>query len=132
MKKVIFLIFITILTGCANNKVVDFQESENVKYINENKSDISSVIVHKITSEINECYSADIEEAYKAINNIEIIKKTNISVTDDYLSYRFIFNGGEEKSISFEAKYLNYNNKNYIIDNFPAVILSEENIVKCE
>lgn len=131
MKKVFVILIMILLSGCSKKELLDFQEISEMEYINENKSAISSVVVHKTTLGSNDCYSIDIEEAYQIINEIEIIKKSNISVTDDYLSIIFEFNDEIEKTISFEGKYLVNNNKNYEINNFPQIELMKENIIEC-
>lgn len=130
MKKIILIISLLLVSGCSFNKI-NFQEFEEVKYLNDYKDNISSVIVHKTTLGSNDCYNIDIEKAFISINNIEIEKKSNISVTDDYLSYIFNFNDDTDITFSFEGKYLHYKDNNYKIDNFKIVDLNEENIVEC-
>ncbi len=134
MKKKILFIAVALIsiTGCKTKDLLSFQDIQEIKYINENKASISSIVVHKTTLASNDCYKVDVEEAYKIINNIKIIKKSNIFVTDDYLSYIFIFNDETKKSVYFEGKYLVTNKESYNIENFPQIELKEKNIIECQ
>lgn len=132
MKKILLIIPIFLLVGCLNKPPMEITDTEQVIYINKNINNITKVIVHYTTNGSNNCYNVNINEAYNAINNIKIIKKSNISVTDNYLSYTFIFKNKTKKTVSFEGDYLNYKNNTYTIDNFNKVELNEKNIVKCE
>lgn len=131
MKKIILVIIMLLLVGCTNQKY-NIKDQEQVKYINDNYNDIATVHVHKTTNGSNDCYNVDIKEAYDAINNIEIVKKSNISVTDDYMSYIFYFKDGTSKLVSFEGQYLRYEKENYQIKNFNQVELNTEDIVECK
>lgn len=131
MKKVVLIICFLLLVGCTREKI-NFNEFEEVKYIEKNKDNISSVIIHKTTLGSNDCYEVDKDLAYDSIINIKIVKKSNISVTDDYLSYTFIFNDGTKKEFSFEGDYLNYKKENYTINNFNLLSLKEKDLIECE
>lgn len=133
MKKIVFIIIVLIsLTGCFGNNLLKFQDIDEIKYINENKDNISSIVVHKVTLGSNDCYNVDIDEGYEVINKIIITKKSNIFVTDDYLSYTFKFNDDTSKTVNFEGDYLVIGRESYSVDNFPQIKLEEENIIECQ
>ncbi|HPE15207.1 MAG TPA: hypothetical protein PLT65_05235 [Bacilli bacterium] len=134
MKKTLMFIVIILIsvTGCKTKGLLYFQDIQEIKYINENKDNISSVVVHKTTLASNDCYKVDIDEAYEKINKIKIIKKSNIFVTDDYLSYNFKFDDETKKTVYFEGKYLVIDKESYTIENFPQIELKEENIIECQ
>ena len=118
------------LTGCAN-KII-FSEIDEVKYIKDNKDNINSVIFSRVSLGGQECFLVDIKEAYDLFTNVEYAKESNISVTDDYISYTFIFNDGTKKVFNFENKYFEYKNNNYTLDNFSHISTSSEELIECE
>ena len=131
MKKVVLIIIIMLIVGCTNQDSLNFKDLDEMKYIEDNKDNIVSIILHKTTSESHNCYSVDIDKAYESIKNIEIVKKSNISVTDDYMSYIFTFKDGSKKAFSFEGSYLYYKGNSYTINNFNGFDVSKYNTVKC-
>ena len=83
-----------------------------------------------LLSDIRKGYDVDIDKAFNAINNIEIVKKVNISVTDDDMYYIFNFEDGTKLTFSFENKYYRYNNENHEIKNFNKVELNKNQIIE--
>ena len=57
MKKVLIIFLVFSLIGCSNKSDISFQEIDNVKYLNQNKSNITSAIVRKVTNGSGDCYS---------------------------------------------------------------------------
>lgn len=134
MKKSVLIIgiILVLIIGCKNKELLEIKDIPEIKYISENKNNIITVIVHKTTLGSNNCYNVDVETAFDRINQIIITKKSNISVTDDYLTYIFIFDDNKKESIHFEGKYLVNNKESYTIENFPQIELKEEDIIDCQ
>lgn len=132
MKKVVLIIMFVLLVGCTNKRPLQFEEISDRSYINSYKDSLISVTVIKISEGNKLCYSVDTENAYKAINDLKIVKESKISVTDDNTFYIFEFENDKKIKFTFEGEYLRYQNKNYIVSNFSNVELLEENLIKCE
>lgn len=133
MKKILitFGFIIIVLIGCSKKEVLNFKDTSDVKNIIDNKSSIVKAIVRKTTIGSRNCYNVPVNDAYDAITNMKILDKSNISVTDDYMSYIFEFDNGTKQYFSFEGDFYVYNKENYEVD-FKQLDLNEDDMYECD
>lgn len=143
MKKIIILILLLSLTGCTN-KEFDFKETEDIKFIKENKENIDKIVLKTITLLGEKCYLMNTEEAYNFLDNITIKSETNEYITDSnsYIMVHFneniknkyyfekekLYEEKIVKSIWFESTHLVHSGKKYILEKEPLFFISKDDV----
>ena len=96
-----------------DNKNVNSNILENIKLENIKKIEITKLTEGGVSKE-NLTNKNDIEEIYSYLNELKIGDETDITCSDDEITYKIIFNDGE-KTIKFECGNYIKNNKRYKI-----------------
>ncbi len=96
-----------------DNKNVNSDILENIKLENIKKIEITKLTEGGVSKE-NLTSKNDIEEIYSYLNELKIGDETDITCSDDEISYKIILNDGE-KTIRFECGNYIKNNKRYKI-----------------
>lgn len=97
----------------------------SISKLNEIKENITSV--RKITEseggyEYYITYDKDIiEKIVNALESIEIVKKTDVSLSDDATSYVLNLSDGKSISYYFEGDYLKKDKQNYVINGYQSL-----------
>lgn len=120
-----------LLCGCA--KCLNFTEVDELKYVNENKDNVTDFIVETNTLLGRHCYQINKQIGIEELNKIEIKEEADITVTDSDMYYKVVFNDGEIKTFDFEGNNFVYNDKKYELkDSIYVFVLSEENEIECK
>lgn len=92
---------------------LNFKETSEFRYIENNKDNIEEIIVKTVTLLGEHCYKIDTNKGYDILNNIVIKKKSKFGCTDSDMYLEVYFNNGTSKTIFFECENLVYNNIKY-------------------
>lgn len=124
----ILVMAIILVVNVKNNKE-DINGSNidelSISKLNEIKENITSV--RKITEseggyEYYITYDKDmIEKIVNALESIEIVRKTDVSLSDDATSYVLNLSDGKSISYYFEGDYLKKDKQNYVINGYQSL-----------
>lgn len=124
----ILVMAIILVVNVKNNKE-DINSSNidelSISKLNEIKENITSV--RKITEseggyEYYITYDKDmIEKIVNALESIEIVRKTDVSLSDDATSYVLNLSDGKSISYYFEGDYLKKDKQNYVINGYQSL-----------
>lgn len=124
----ILVMAIILVVNVKNNKE-DINSSNidelSISKLNEIKENITSV--RKITEseggyEYYITYDKDIiENIVNALESIEIVRKTDVSLSDDATSYVLNLSDGKSISYYFEGDYLKKDKQNYVINGYQSL-----------
>lgn len=133
MKKVLLILLAILLVGCTKEEeLLNFKYTAYYEYMMDNSNNIEKV--EAIMSGDNGDYCYDVtslkEDIYDYIINIKILSKSDIVVSNDITTYKFIFNDGEIIEFNFNGSFLTYNNVNYDIDGTYNLAVNELNDLK--
>lgn len=92
---------------------LNFKETNEFVYIENNKDNIKEFIVKTNTLLGEYCYKIDINKGYEILNNIIIKKESNTRCFDSDMYLEIYFNNGISKTIFFECENLVYDNIRY-------------------
>lgn len=115
----VFLTMILTLYLCTlykKSKILNFKETMDYNYIENNKNKIDKIILKTDTLLGEHCYLID-NSAINTLKNIEIKKETNMKITDSDKYYQIYFKTGKVITIKFEGENLEYDGKKYILKN---------------
>lgn len=126
---VCILVMAIILVVNAKNNKEDINSSNidelSISKLNEIKENITSV--RKITEseggyEYYRTYDKDIiEKIVNALESIEFVQKTDVSLSDNATSYILNLSDGKSISYYFEGEYLKKDNQNYVINGYQSL-----------
>jgi len=114
-----------------NNVINDIEFINKQKYIMDNKDKIVSVEGNHVTLGGQECYKLDNTKAYNLFTGIEKVTISNTSMTDNYYTYRFIFNDDSKVVFSFSGPYYEEGSKTYNLIDFKHMVYEETDIIPC-
>lgn len=143
MKKYIILLLLVSLCGCVK-KELDFKETKDYVFINENKENIEKIVLKTDTTSGEKCYLLNTEEASNLLDNITITEETTEHVTDSDFYVMVHFNENikrkyyfekqklyEEKIVKtfwFEGSNLVHSGKNYKLEKSPIFFTNKNDI----
>ncbi len=105
-----------------NGSNIDELSISKLNEIKENITSVRKIIESEGGYEYYITYDKDIiEKIVNALESIEIVKKTDVSLSDDATSY--VLNLSDVKSISyyFEGDYLKKDKQNYVINGYESL-----------
>ena len=116
-KVIILLILVIIITLICCilflKPKLNFKETNEFVYIENNKDNIKEFIVKTDTLLGEHCYKIDIDKVYEILNNIIIKKESKTRCFDSDMYFEIYFNDGTHKTIFFECENLVYDNIRY-------------------
>lgn len=125
----IFLIIIITLICCIifiKPNLLKFQETEEFRYVENNKDNIDKFIVKTVTLLGKNCYEIDSNKGYNILNDISLKKEVNVKTFDSDMYLEVYFNNDIKKSFYFEGENFVYNNKKYKLKNDIILINKDE------
>lgn len=143
MKKIIILILLLSLTGCTK-KEFDFKETDDFKFVQENKENIEKIVLKTVTLLGEKCYLVNTEEAYNLLDNITIKHETleYISDSNSYIMVHFdeniknkyyfekekLYEEKIVKSFWFESTHLVHSGKKYVLEKEPLFFINKDSV----
>lgn len=117
MKKIIFIfLLLIVITGCT--KYLNVNEIKNLETIQNNQDKIKDITIVQQTLLGKFCYKPNLKETIKQFTKIEKVSKSNIRVTDNYISYIFDIENIDTITLNFEDIYLINNKQSYLLKDF--------------
>ncbi len=117
MKKIVFIfLLLLVITGCT--KYLKVKEIKNLEIIQNNQDKIKEITIVQQTLLGKFCYKPNLEDTIKQFTKIEKVSKSNIRVTDNYISYIFDMENIGTITLNFEDIYLINNKQSYLLKDF--------------
>lgn len=111
-----------LLCACAEpkpeNVIEDIAFSQKQRYIREHLNSLQSVTQYHVTLGGDVETPLEPREAADSFLGVETVAFSGISVTDDYYTYSFLFDNGEEICFNFENIYYCEGPNTYMLEGF--------------
>ncbi len=105
-----------------NGSNIDELSISKLNEIKENITSVRKIIESEGGYEYYITYDKDIiEKIVNALESIEIVKKTDVSLSDDATSYVLNLSDGKSISYYFEGDYLKKDKQNYVINGYESL-----------
>lgn len=105
-----------------NSSNIDELYISKLDEIKENITSVRKIIESEGGYEYYITYDKDIiEKIVNALESIEIVKKTDVSLSDDATSYVLNLSDGKSISYYFEGDYLKKDKQNYVINGYESL-----------
>ena len=115
-KILVLILMIFSLSGCT--KYLKVKEIKNLEMIQNNQDKIKDITIVQQTLLGKFCYKPNLKDTIKQFTKIEKVSKSNIRVTDNYISYIFDIENIGTITLSFEDIYLIDNKQSYLLKDF--------------